>query len=173
VEWGRYKVPQQPPSARGDNFPSTRATTLFCLPSLLNQSLGHGWSAFHLIFYISSPSSFILVLVSLFFSGFLSFFFTHPPTPIPVSRVHIRLPGPPPLCRLHLNPRPVSGRLLIRQFTLLYHSAVQPCYCRVGLHIQELFIARFISPACGGDRSIHAHQILTSALFCCKIYRLF
>ena len=32
-------------------------------------------------------------------------------------------------CRLRLNPRPVTGRLLSRQSTLLYHSAVQPCYC--------------------------------------------
>ena len=72
-----------------------------------------------------------------------------------------------------LNPRPVPDRLLARQFTILYHSAVQPGYGRVGLHIQELFIVRFISPACGGDRRNHAHQILTSALFCCKIYRLF
>ena len=56
-----------------------------------------------------------------------------------------------------LNPRPVPDRLLARQFTLLYHSAVQPGYGRVGLHIQELFIARFISPACGGDRRNHAH----------------
>ena len=81
VEWGRYKAFQRLFSARGDNFPSTRATPLFCPPSLLNQSLGHGWSAFHLIFYISSPSSFILVLVSLFFSGSLSFFSHTRPLP--------------------------------------------------------------------------------------------
>ena len=146
AEWGRYKVPQQPSSARGDNFPSTEQRHSSALQVCSTEPRPRMERLLTSCFTFTSPSNFSLVRF---------------------------LTRPPPLCRLHLNPRPFSGRLFISQFTLLYHSAVQPCKSRVGLHIQELFIARFfISPACGGDRRNHAHQILTSALFCCKIYWL-
>ena len=138
---------QQPHSARGDNSPSTEQRHSSATQVCSTKPRATDGAPLTTYFTFTSPSNFILVRF---------------------------LTRPPPLCRLHLNPRPVSGRLITRQFTLLYHSAVEPCYCKVGLLIQELFIVRFfISPACGGDRRNHAHQILTSALFCCKIYRVF
>ena len=156
AEWGRYKALQRLLRARGDNFPSTRATPLFCPPSLLTQSLEPRME--RLLSFIFITCYIYLTFCFLQFFSFLVRFSQASSTNQPAS----------------LHPTPVPDRLLIRLFTILNHSAVQPCSGRAGLHIQELYIGRlFISPACGGFRSIHAHQILTSALFCCKIYRLF
>ena len=62
--------------------------------------------------------------------------------------------------------------ILSRQSAILYHSAVQPCYCRVELHIQGLYIVRFfMSPACGGDRRNHAYSTDTCTVL--KLYSNF